>query len=354
MDRRDFLKTAGIAAASTTLLNTASIARGAKSYQWNMVTSWPPGLAVLHDGPVQFAKRVNEMTGGRLTIKVYAGGELVPPLGVFEAVSQGMVQCGHSASYYWAGKAPAAQWFTSVPFGLSSTDYNTWLYAGNGLQLWEEVYAPFSIIPRPMGDTGAQMFGWFNKEINTINDLKGLKIRMPGLAGRVLAKAGAAVVLIPGGEIYTSIERGAIDAVNWIGPAHDMKMGFHKVTKYYYGPGWQEPSGRTELMINKEAYESLPTELQKIVDVAAAEADLAMQAQFELINSDSLNTLRKTKGIKLMNLSLQILGDLKKLTNNTLAEAASENPMSTKVHKEYTAFQDKIQRWGSFSQVPYS
>lgn len=354
MNRRDFLKKAGIAAATGTAVISSSLnAAAEKKYQWNLVTSWPPGLPVLHDGPVSFAQKVNTMSGGQLTIKVYAGGELVPPLGVFEAVSQGMVQCGHSASYYWAGKVPSAQWFTSVPFGLSATDYNTWLYAGNGLKLWQEVYAPFNIIPRPMGDTGAQMFGWFNKKIDTVADLKGLKIRMPGLAGRVLANAGAAVVLIPGGEIYTAIERGAIDAVNWIGPAHDMKMGFHKVTKYYYGPGWQEPSGRTELMINRNAYESLPKDLQQIVDTAAGEVDLATQSQFEQINSDSLDKLRETKEIQLLNLSHEFLQDMKKLADETLEEAAAENPMSAKIHKEYKAFKTKIQSWGSFSRVPY-
>lgn len=352
MKRRTFLKKAGLCAAVAASSRVPLARAGSAKIRWRMVTSWPPTMAVLQTGPMEFAKRVEELSEGDLSIQVFAGGELVPPMGVFDAVSQGMIQCGHSAPYYWAGKVPAAQWFTAVPFGLSAQEYNTWLYQGDGLKLWEEVYAPFHLVPRPMGDTGAQMFGWFRCEMNTVSDLKGLKIRMPGLAGRVLAKAGAAVVLLPGSEIYTAFERGAIDAVNWIGPAHDMKMGFHRVAKYYYGPGWQEPAGRVELLINRRAYDALPDSLKAIVDSAAAEADMKMQAEFEALNAEALQSLGQDGRVRIKRLSEGFLQDMQKLSEEVLADAAAHDPLSGKVHAAYEKFKSTLHSWTKFSQMP--
>ncbi len=257
MERRDFLKKAGMTAAGA-LAATAGLAACAqekqeeakapeakapavqakKTHEWKMVTTWPPNLPVLQTGAERFAKRVEEATGGQLKIQVFAGGELVPPLGVFDAVSEGTVECGSGAAYYWAGKVPAAQWFAAVPFGFNAQGINAWFYSGGGLQLWEEVYAPFNVIPRPQGNTGVQMGGWFRKDMNTIDDYKGLKMRIPGLGGKVISKAGGTVVLLPGGEIFTSLERGVIDATEWVGPMHDLRMGFYKAAKNYYYHGW--------------------------------------------------------------------------------------------------------------------
>ncbi|MBU0909135.1 MAG: twin-arginine translocation signal domain-containing protein, partial [Proteobacteria bacterium] len=225
MERRDFLKKAGAAALCTagaaTLKTPAAWAKGEK-FVWNMVTTWPPSMTVLQTGAQRFADRIKEMSEGRLQIQVYAGGELVPPMEVFEAVSGGTVQLGSGASYYWAGKVPAAQWFTSVPFGLNAQGMNAWLGSG-GLKLWEEIYEPFNLVPRPFGNTGMQMGGWFRKEINSVDDFKGLKMRIPGLGGKVVAKAGGTVVLKPAAEIFTSLERGVIDATEWVGPLHDLR-----------------------------------------------------------------------------------------------------------------------------------
>jgi TRAP-type mannitol/chloroaromatic compound transport system substrate-binding protein len=296
MKRRSFLKKIGAASMAGAALaaSAPSVIASEKKIMWRMVTSWSPGMPILQTSACDFAKRVKELSDGGLTIQVFAGGELIPPLGVFDAVSQGTVHCGHSASYYWAGKSVAAQWFTSVPFGLNSQGMNAWLYQGNGLKLWEETYAPFNLVPRPAGNTGMQMGGWFNKEINSLEDLKGLKMRIPGLGGKVIAKAGATVVLLAGGEIYTSLERGVIDATEWIGPAHDMRMGFHKVAKYYYSPGWHEPGSVLEITINRKAYDALPLDLKEVVDAAAAEQNVLMLAEFEKANAASLLKLKES------------------------------------------------------------
>jgi len=272
--RRDFLKKAGLgtAAAATAGAIQAPAVHAQQKFNWKMVTTWPPKLPYLQTGADRFAERVKEISGGRLTIQVFAGGELVPPLGAFDAVTDGTVEMASGAAYYWAGKAPATQWFAAVPFGMNAQGMAAWFYGGDGLKLWEEVYAPFNLIPRPGGNTGVQMGGWFNKKIETIEDYKGLKMRIPGLGGKVVAKAGGTVVLTPGGEIFTNLERGVIDATEWVGPLHDLRMGFYKAAKYYYYPGWHEPGTTLEYIFNKKAYESLPKDLQMILDMASAES----------------------------------------------------------------------------------
>jgi len=252
MKRREFLKKAGTGAAAAVAASAVMVPAviASKSYRWKMVTTWPPKLPVLQTGAERLAKRIDEATEGRLKIKVYAGGELVPPLQTFDAVSAGTVECGAGAGYYWAGKMPAAQWFSAVPFGLNADGMAAWFHGGDGLKLWEETYAPFNVIPRPGGSTGVQMGGWFNKKINTIDDFKGLKMRIPGLGGKVVAKAGATVVLTAGGEIFTNLERGVIDATEWVGPLHDLRMGFYQAAKYYYYPGWHEPGTYLEIIFN--------------------------------------------------------------------------------------------------------
>jgi len=267
-----------------------------KNYKWKMATTWPPNLPIFQTGCERFAKRVEELTEGRLVIEVFAGGELIPPLGVFDAVSQGTIQAGGGAAYYWAGKLPAAQWFTSVPFGLNAQGINAWFYGGDGLKLWEESYAPFNIIPRPLGNSGVQMGGWFRKKMEKIEDYNGLKMRIPGLGGKVIAKAGGTVVLLPGSEIFTSLERGVIDATEWVGPLHDLRMGFYKAAPYYYYPGWHEPGTCLEVMFNKKAYEELPADIKAIIDAVAMETNLWSLSNFEAENGTALETLISEHG----------------------------------------------------------
>lgn len=355
MNRREFLKNAGVVTGAAAIAATGApnVWAAGEKIQWRMVTSWTPGMAILQTSAEKFAKRVNEMSQGRLSIQVFAGGELVPPLGVFDAVSQGTVQCGHSASYYWAGKSTAAQWFTCVPFGLNAQGMNAWLYHGNGLKLWEEVYAQFNLVPRPTGNTGVQMGGWFNKEIKSIEDFKNLKMRMPGLGGKVISKAGATVTLMPAGEIYTSLERGVIDATEWVGPAHDLKMGFYKVSKYYYAPGWHEPGSVIEVMINKKAYEALPADLKVIVDVAAAEQNVQMFSEFERENALALVKLLSEHKVQLKTFSQDTLQALKKLSDETLEEEAAKDPLAKKVHADFKEFKKSMSQWSDISEKNY-
>ena len=352
MKRRNFIKAVGAAAIGTSLVTNN--AYGAKrSITWRMVTSWPPNFPILQTGAERLARRVAELSGGRLTIQVYAGNELVPPLGVFDAVSQGTVECGHSASYYWAGKNPAFQWFTSIPFGLNAQGMNTWLYQGNGLKLWRELYAHFNIVPRPAGNTGVQMGGWFNKEIKSINDFKGLKMRMPGLGGKVLKKVGGTVVLLPGGEIYTSLERGVIDATEWVGPAHDMRMGFHKVAKYYYAPGWHEPGSVLEFIVNKKAHDKLPDDLKAVLDVACAELNVQMLTEFEHENAKGLKILAKEHRVKLKRFPSDVLKKLRTVARETIEEVASSDKMARKVHEDFKSFQALLRGWEELSEKEY-
>jgi TRAP-type mannitol/chloroaromatic compound transport system substrate-binding protein len=367
MERRDFLRKAGLAATGAVAAAAGLAGCGQekkeeakgpavqpkKTYEWKMVTTWPPNLPVLQTGAERFAKRVEEATGGQLKIQVFAGGELVPPLGVFDAVSEGTVECGSGASYYWAGKVPAAQWFAAVPFGFNAQGINAWFYSGGGLQLWEEVYAPFNVIPRPQGNTGVQMGGWFRKDMNTIDDYKGLKMRIPGLGGKVISKAGGTVVLLPGGEIFTSLERGVIDATEWVGPMHDLRMGFYKAAKNYYYPGWHEPGTCLEVMFNKKAYEALPVELQQTIDAVAAETNMWSLCEFEAGNGAALQTLISEHNVNLVRFPDQLMEDLRKLADETLEEEAEKDPMSRKVHDAFKKFKAQVGVWGSVSENAY-
>lgn len=355
MQRRQFLKKAAVggAVAATAAVAGAPVAHAKDKFRWKMVTSWPATLPILADSANRFATLVNEMSEGQLTINVYAGGELVPPLGCFDAVSQGTVECAHSASYYWAGKEPALQWFTSVPFGLNAQGIHAWIYAGGGQKLWEETYAPFNIIPRPGGNTGVQMGGWFNKEINTIEDFKGLKIRIPGLGGKVVSKAGATVVLLPGSEVFTSLERGVLDATEWVGPLHDLRMGFYQAAKFYYYPGWHEPGSMLEFTFNKAKYEALPKHLQKIVDAAAADVTSWCLSQFEAQNGAALQELVDKHSVDLRPFSDDLLESLRTLSDETLEEEAGKSEQARKVHEAFKAFQKQIGAWGGVSEKQY-
>jgi TRAP-type mannitol/chloroaromatic compound transport system substrate-binding protein len=289
------------------------------------------------------------MSNGRLNITVYGGGEMVPPLEVFDAVSQGIAEMGHGASYYWAGKTPASQFFCSVPFGMNAQQQNSWLYSGGGIELWRELYAKFNLIPFPAGNTGGQMGGWFNKEINSPSDLKGLKIRMPGLGGKIISKAGAASILSPGSELYTNLERGVIDALEWVGPYHDYLMGFHKIAKYYYYPGWQEPGAILEMLINKSAFESLPEDLKEILEIAAADANIKMLSEFEVKNREYFLKM-KNEGINFRLFPAPVISRLKELSDQVYDEIISSDEMSRKIFTSYKEFQDKNREWNFISE----
>jgi len=355
MKRRDFLKKVGLGTAAavgaSTLAAPAVIAQ--KKYQWRMVTTWPPKLPVLQDGCERLAKRIGELTEGRLQIQVFAAGELVPALESFQAVSDGTVEAGSGASYYWAGKEPATQWFSAVPFGMNGQGMSTWFHGGDGLKLWEEVYAPFNLIPRPGGSTGVQMGGWFRKRIETIDDFKGLKMRIPGLGGKVVAKAGGTVVLTPGGEIFTNLERGVIDATEWVGPLHDLRLGLYKAAKYYYYPGWHEPGTYLEYFFNKKAFESLPKDLQHIVNAACVENEHWVLAQFEAQNGAALQELITKHKVELVKFPDEVLKKLAKLAEEVNEEEAAKSPIAKKVNESFKKFAKVVGTWGMISEKAY-
>ncbi len=373
MKRRDFLKKAGIGAAAAAAA-TAGIAGlvgcgkeeekkeavkapeviTKKTIKWKMTTTWPPKLPVLQTGAERLAQRIKEISDGRLEIEVYAGGELAPPLETFQAVSDGTaVQCGSGAAYYWAGKEPAVQWFAAVPFGMNAQGMAAWFHGGDGLKLWEETYAPFNVIPRPGGSTGVQMGGWFNKKINTIDDYKGLKMRIPGLGGKVVAKAGGTVVLTPGGEIFTNLERGVIDATEWVGPYHDLRMGFYQAAKYYYYPGWHEPGTYLEYIFNKQAYEALPRDLQHIVDAACADNEVWTLSEFDANNGAALQTLINEHNVQVLKFPDEVLDALRPLAAEVLEEEAAKSAMAQKVNEAFKKFQKVVGSWGGISEKAY-
>jgi len=355
MKRRDFLKKAGVgaAAAGAATITGAPAVHAKKRIKWKMVTTWPPKLPYLQTGAVRFAKRISELTDGQFQIRVYAGGELVPPFGSFEAVSKGTVEAASGAAYYWAGKEPACQWFAAVPFGLNADGMASWFWGGDGLKLWEETYAEFGLVPRPAGNTGVQMGGWFNKEINSIDDYKGLKMRIPGLGGKVVAKAGGTVVLTPGGEIFTNLERGVIDATEWVGPLHDQIMGFYKVAKYYYYPGWHEPGTVLENFFNKKAYDALPKNFQLALDIACAETYNWMLAGFNADNGNALLQLINKHKVNLKQFPDNVMESLRKMAQEVVAEEAKKSKMATKVNDAFQKFAKQVGTWSMVSEKAY-
>lgn len=324
-----------------------------KTYHWKMVTTWPPHFPVLGEGADLIAKWIDTMSNGRLKIQVYGGGELVPALEAFDAVSVGTAQMGHGAAYYWAGKAPASQFFASVPFGMNAQQMNAWIYRGGGLGLWEELYSQFNLIPMPAGNTGVQMGGWFKREIKTPDDLKGLKMRIPGLGGKVIAKAGGSAILSAGGEIYTNLERGVIDATEWIGPYHDYLMGFHQIARYYYYPGWHEPGSVLEMMINKSAFEGLPKDLQEIVRTAAYRANTWILSEFETKNNEYFQRIVADKNVEVRQFPDEVLDALRAYSKEVIDELIAKDAMSKRVYDSFLNFRRNISRWANISERVY-
>ncbi len=322
-------------------------------FRWKLVTTWPPNFPVFQEGVDRFADDVRTMSRGRLDIKVFAGGELVPPLQTFDAVSQGTVEMGHGAAYYWAGKVPAGQFLSAVPFGMTAKGMHSWLYSGGGLEIWQELYEPFGLMPFPMGNTGVQMGGWFNKRIDSVGDLKGLKMRIPGLGGKVLAKAGGTPVLLAGGEIYTALERGTIDATEWVGPFHDQRLGLYRAAKFYYYPGWHEPGTTLELMVNRKAWDELPEDLQAMVRIAAMATNLWQYSQFETLNLKALRELKEKQNVQVLPFPDDVLVELRRLTAEAMEEQAAKDPQFKRVYEAYTSFRADNDAWNQTSDMAY-
>ncbi|GAB3324660.1 TRAP transporter substrate-binding protein [Haliea atlantica] len=344
---------AGSAAARAAGASVAVEGGTEQHFHWKLVTTWPKNLPGLGTAPENFARMVTEMSGGRMTVHVYGAGEMVPPFEVFDAVRQGVADAGHGAAYYWKGKIPSAVYFTAVPFGMTAQEMNGWLHYGGGLELWREAYAPSNIIPFAGGSTGVQMAGWFRTEINSLEDLQGVKMRIPGLAGDVFAAAGGTPVRIPGGEIYTSLQTGVIDAAEWVGPYNDLALGLHEVAKYYYYPGWHEPGAMLEFIVNRDSYEALPADLQAIVAEATRAVNQDMLDEFTARNNQALKQLVEEHGVELRRFPDDVLKALYAGTRQAIAELTASDPMARKVEASYQRFFEAVRDYHHISEQAY-
>jgi TRAP-type mannitol/chloroaromatic compound transport system substrate-binding protein len=327
--------------------------------QWQMATSWPPSLDTIFGSAGVLAERVAALTGGKFKITPRAAGEIAPPLEVLNVVSQGAVQCGHSAAYYYIGKSPALAFGTTVPFGFTAQQQNAWLYEGGGLTKLQEIYAQkFNAIQFPAGNSGTQMGGWFRKEISTLNDLKGLKMRIPGLGGQVMAKLGVTVQTLGGGEIFQALQTGAIDAAEWIGPYDDEKLGLNRVAKFYYYPGWWEPGSTFEIQINLNEWNKLPPQYQDAIKTAAYQSNTTMLARYDSRNNQALQSLLQS-GVQLRPYSQEILQAAEKASFTLYDESAAKDADFKAVYEQWKQFRDRIYAWhklneGSFTNFVYS
>jgi len=361
MKRRDFVTGLGAGALTAGLAGCAGEQSEApaaqqtagRTYNWKMVTTWPPNFPGLGRGASNLARRIEEVSGGRIRVQVYAAGELVPPFEVFDAVSQGTAELGHGAAYYWKGKVEAGQFFTAIPFGLNSHEMNGWLFYGGGMDLWRETYAPFNLVPHAAGNTGVQMGGWFNKAIDTVADLDGLKMRIPGLGGEVLRRAGGTPVSLPGGEIFTALQTGNIDATEWVGPYNDVAFGLNKAARYYYYPGWHEPGPTLECIVNKEAWDSLPPDLQATIAVASQSVNNDMRAEFAYRDAEALQTILNDPEVELRRFPQPVLDRLKDITRELLDEMSARDPLIAKIRASQAEFQQRSAVFQSITERAY-
>jgi len=350
MDRRSVIKNAGLAGVLAAGIAPAVQAQSA--IRWRLSSSFPKALDTIHGAADVFAQNVKAMSGGKFEISVHAAGEITPPFGVVDAVQQGSVEMAHTAPYYFFGKNEAFALGCAIPFGLNSRQMTAWMYEGNGLKLMREFYAKYNMISFPGGNTGAQMGGWYRKEIKTVADMKGLKMRIGGFAGRVLERMGGVPQNIPGGEIYTSLEKGTIDAAEWIGPYDDQKLGFNKVAPYYYYPGWWEGGPQLDFFINQKAYDALSAENKAIVGAAAAVAHTTMQAKYDAKNPAALKEL-VGKGTKLRAFPEVVLKEAFKQSMAVYEELNEKNPDWKKIYGDYRKFQSDQNLWFRFTEMTF-
>ncbi|MBI2568534.1 MAG: TRAP transporter substrate-binding protein [Candidatus Schekmanbacteria bacterium] len=363
MKRREFMQKA----AATLVVTGAAVACGpgpagehgapavhaAKNVMWKLASSFPRGLDTIYGGAEALAQRVDAMTGGSFKIRCYPAGEIVPALAVLDAVQQETVQIGHTASYYYTGKNPVLAFDTAVPFGLTARQQAAWMAYGGGRELLQPVFADFGIISFSGGNTGAQMGGWFRREVGEVADLQGLKMRIPGLGGDVMSRLGATVQVLAGGDIYPALERGAIDATEWVGPYDDEKLGFHKVAKYYYYPGWWEPGPALSFYVNRKAWDSLPKIYQEVFVAATAEANLGMLANYDAKNPPAMARLRAA-GVELRPFSDSILAAAYREAEALLGEQAAADAAYGKVYDAWRKFRAESHRWFATAEAAFA
>jgi TRAP-type mannitol/chloroaromatic compound transport system substrate-binding protein len=351
MKRRDFLKKAGVGAAGATLAAPA-VVRAQQTVQWRMAASWPKSLDTLFGGAEHIAKRVGEMSGGKFNIKVFAAGEIVGGLQVFDAVQAGTVECGHTAPYYYFGKNQAFAFGTNIPFGLNARQRLAWYLHGGGLELMRELFKGYGMVNFMAGNTGCQMGGWYRKQINSVADLQGMKMRIGGTGGQVLSKLGVIAQQIAAGDIYPSLEKGTIDAAEWVGPYDDEKLGFYKVAKYYYYPGWWEGGASTELLVNDKAWASLPKEYQAMIEAASTEAYAWMLAKYDALNPLALKRLI-AGGTILAPFPNDVLAAAYRASEELYQGFAASNPQFKKIYDNWYKFREDEIQWFSIAEARF-
>ncbi len=361
MKRRKFINNAALGATTAAAItacapnsnnSSKNKSDGLPNVRWQMATSWPKSLDTIYGGAVTVCDRVKAMTGGRFQIEPFAAGELVPGLGVLDAVQNGTVQCGHTASYYYIGQNPALAFGTSVPFGLTASQHNAWLYQGGGLQAMQKIYSDFNVINFPAGNTATQMGGWFKRQIKSLRDLKGIKMRIPGLGGQVMSRLGVNVQVLPGPDVFLALERGAIDAAEWAGPYDDEKLGLNKAARYYYYPGWWEPGPTLEVQVNLSAWAKLPQEYQEIFKTAAVEANMNMPAKYDVLNGEALKRLI-AGGTKLEVYSTEIMKTAREVAFELYAENARKDATFKQIYEQWNLFRQQILEWNKINELSF-
>jgi len=353
MKRRNFIKkTIGVGAVTAaSTLSTPAIAKG--KIKWKMVTCWPKNFPALGTGVQRIADSIYAMSDGRLEIKVYGAGELVPAFEVFDAVREGVAEMGHDAPYYWIAKHSAMPFFTCVPGGLTAQEHASWIYFGGGQELWDELYSQFGLKAFLAGTGGSNVGGWFRKEIKSLKDLQGLRMRMPGLGGEMLSRLGAIPINLPGGELLPALQSGALDAVEWIAPYNDLAFGFHKIAKYYYAPGIQEPGSALGLTVNLEAYNNLPIDLQHIIKSAAENEAFKMLAEMTAGNAFSLDVLINKHKVILKSFPIDVTDAMFSAALDIVKEKAEEDPFTKKVYNNWSEYRKKITKLAPLTELGY-
>ena len=366
MKRRDFLKKATAGAAATGVLSACSAEGGGPATEaeggvvqgpevsWRLASSFPPSLDILHGASEVLSERVEALTGGRFRIRVYAANEIVPPLQVMDAVQQGTVQAGFTGDYYYIGKNPALAFGSTVPFGLTARQQIAWLYHGGGLDLLREIYQEFGIITFPCGNPGAQMGGWFRRPVESLDDLRGLRMRIPGIGGEIMSRLGVTVQVLGGGDIYPALERGAIDATEWVGPYDDEKLGFYEIAPYYYLPGWWEPGLSATLMVSLDAWNELPGGYREILESVTREVNLDMLARYDAENPRALARLVNDHGVTLTAFSEEILEAAWRESNAYLEEQAARSDDFRRVYESFRDFRQRAFPYFAGNELHYA
>ena len=356
--RRGFIVRAGAAtvAAATVMADAPNVIAQPK-FQWRLSTAWPPQLDVMQGHAVRLAQVVDEMSGGRLKIEVFASGQIMKAFDCFDATSKGAIEAFMGTSSYWAAlrPEPAFQWFMSIPFGMDPQGMASWYHQADGRKLMDETYAPFNVVPRQGPTFAPQMGGWFKRKINTIGDYKGLRMRIAGLGGAVVTKAGGSSVVTPAGDIFGALERGVIDACEWVGPHDDMKLGLQNTARYYYYPGWHEPGTVSDFGFNRKAYDALPADLKRILDLAVASNQVDGNTIHHAKNAAALERLKtEYKGkVELTQFPAPVLRDLKKVTADVIREQSEQTPQARKVSASYAKFQALLGPWDDLAEASY-